>query len=163
MAGAAAIWAAPLHAQEQTPLNLDDGVLQPFSVVPLQGLEDVPAPSLETLQGQTTVLNFWASWCEGCQDEHRFLLELGQKGARLAGIATFDKQDAALHYLEKAGNPFAFVGLDDTHALTAMLGVTSLPRTFLIGPNAQILWRTSEGLDDDLMADLLSKIESSKG
>jgi len=163
MAGAVVTVAAPVHAQDVPSPNLDELVLQPFALEPLPGITEIPVPSLETLQGRVTALNFWASWCEGCQDEHRFLLDLRDKGVPIAGIDIFDQADAAVHYLEKSGNPFAFLGVDGKRALAAMLGVSSLPRTFLIGPNAQVAWHTDEGLDEDLVAALLVQFEALRG
>ncbi|CAM5776908.1 Thiol-disulfide oxidoreductase ResA [Labrys miyagiensis] len=135
-------------------------VLAPFSVAPLPGLPDILVPSLEALQNQVTLLNFWASWCEGCRDEHDFLMDLQEKGVRLAGIDTFDQSESALRYLARHGNPFTLLGIDDRHELIAMLSVESLPQSFLIGPDGQVLWETREGLDHASEAELLEKISA---
>ncbi|WP_448950756.1 redoxin domain-containing protein [Labrys neptuniae] len=161
LAGMAAGLATPALGQDAP----DPGsiVLGPFSVSPLQGLPDIPAPTLEALTGQVTVLNVWASWCQGCQEEHDFLLGLQQKGIRIAGIDVFDRDEAALRYLEKQGNPFALIGVDDRRELTAMLAVRSIPQSFLIGPRGEVAWRTEEGLDYALTAELLAKIDALRG
>jgi cytochrome c biogenesis protein CcmG, thiol:disulfide interchange protein DsbE len=163
LAGMAAGLATPALGQDAPAPDPNSIVLGPFSVSPLQGLPDIPAPTLEALTGQITVLNVWASWCQGCQEEHDFLLGLQQKGVRIAGIDVFDRDDAARRYLEEQGNPFAMLGVDDRHELTAMLAVRSIPQSFLIGPGGEVLWHTEEGLDNDLTAELLTKIAAMSG
>ncbi|WP_448950754.1 hypothetical protein [Labrys neptuniae] len=136
--------------------------LLPFTVTPLPGLANIPAPTLETLLGQVTVLNIWASWCRGSQEEHDLLLGLRSRGTRLAGIDLFDRNEAALDYLERKGNPFVLVGVDDKRDFTAKLAIRSIPQSFLIGPAAQVLWRFEESLNQALARDLLERIEALK-
>lgn len=155
LAGLAAGFAVPALAQET--------VLAPFQVAPLEGLVDIPAPSLDAFRDQITVLNFWASWCQGCQEEHRYLIDLQRKGVFIAGVAVFDKSEAALRYLEEEGNPYGLVGLDDKRELATMLGLRSIPQTFLIGRRCEVVWQTAEGLDASLTDELLGRIQTITG
>ena len=63
-----------------------------------------------------------------------------------------------LHYLEKAGNPYGLVGIDNKRELITMLSLRSIPQTFLISRRCEVVWQTDEGLDNALVAELLAKI-----
>ena len=163
LASIAASLATSARAEDATAPDSNGTVLGSFQVEALPGLVDVPAPTLEALQDQITVLNFWASWCEACQEEHRYLVNLQRKGVRIAGVAVQDRGEAVLRYLEKAGNPYGFVGIDNKRELITMLSLRSIPQTFLIGRRCEVVWQTDEGLDNALVAELLGKIEAISG
>lgn len=159
LAGLAASLVAPAFAEEPPA----GPVLTPFQLAPLPGLGDIPAPTLDAFRDQVTVLNFWASWCQGCQEEHRYLVDLQRQGVFIAGVAVFDRSEAALRYLEEEGNPYGLVGLDDKRELGTMLALRSIPQTFLIGRRCEVVWQTAEGLDGALTAELLSRIGAITG
>ncbi|WP_181161284.1 redoxin family protein [Labrys okinawensis] len=163
LANIAASVAVPAFARDATPLDSNRTVLGPFRVEPLEGLADIPAPTLEALKDEVTVLNFWASWCQACREEHRYLVDLQSKGVRIAGVAVQDRAEAALHYLEKAGNPYGLVGLDNKRELVTMLSLRSIPQTFLISRHCEVVWETDEGLDNGLATELLDKIGAISG
>src|SRR5262245_43157466 len=66
-------------------------------------------------KGEVSVVNFWASWCGPCVQEHPFLMTLKERtGAPLFGINYKDQPAAARRFLGRYGNPFAAVGVDTT-------------------------------------------------
>ncbi|MGL4395894.1 MAG: redoxin family protein, partial [Hyphomicrobium sp.] len=42
--------------------------------------------SADLAKGQVTVVNFWASWCAPCVEEHPLLTELAKSGVTLFGV-----------------------------------------------------------------------------
>lgn len=93
------------------------------------------------IQGQYTLINFWASWCEACVEEQFFLLNLAKTGMPIIGINYKDSERAAKNWLRTWGNPYRLVGADKTGELGINLGVYGTPETFLISPQGDVVYR----------------------
>lgn len=113
---------------------------------PLAGIEyagkAVPGLTNDTLKGQVTLVNVWASWCVPCHDEVPFLDQLAKdKRIQLAGINYKDSAENARRFLNRYGNPFAAVGRDDSGRTSIDWGVYGVPETFLVGRDGRIAYK----------------------
>ncbi len=162
LAGAMGGVIAATVGRATSPIDLPPVKLKPFSLPALTGLEGIAGFDLATLEGHITVLNFWGSWCGPCRTEHPRLQALREKNVRLIGVNAFDPDAAdAVLFLKKEGNPFQFVGVDPkTGGLCEMLGIESIPQTFVIGRNAEVLWQTGNTLDEHEFQDLLKAVQA---
>ncbi|MBY6240172.1 redoxin family protein [Methylosinus sp. Sm6] len=154
-AGLAAVAAirADVASRLFNPLSLDS-----FELGPSPGLLDAagrPLAGLSStdLAGRRSVLNFWASWCPSCREEHQLLVEF----ARLCpvpvyGAAVRDAPDHVRDYLAQHGNPYAAVGLDSRALLQRALGARGVPTTFVIGPGPSIELALHGPLDPQILA-----------
>ncbi|MCB1512356.1 MAG: DsbE family thiol:disulfide interchange protein, partial [Hyphomicrobiaceae bacterium] len=85
---------------------------------PLEGLRtgenQVPGFDEKALSdGKVTVVNFWASWCVPCVQEHPMLLELKKRtGVDIYGVNYKDKSSAARRFIGRYGNPYDRLGTD---------------------------------------------------
>lgn len=111
-------------------------------VVPALGLPGIPALTDADLRsGEVTVVNFWASWCPPCRAEHPVLLEMAERGIRVAGVNMMDDQEDALNYLTDEGNPFFAVGFDPKGRDRVEWGVTAPPETFIVRGDGTVAFR----------------------
>jgi cytochrome c biogenesis protein CcmG/thiol:disulfide interchange protein DsbE len=90
--------------------------------------------ALTSLRGRPIVLNFWASWCVGCHQEHPYLVQAYHRwGKRVTflGIVFEDSTAAARAYLRQHGG--GWLNLADPDSKTAIsYGVSGVPETFFI-------------------------------
>lgn len=107
--------------------------------VPAFSLTELQQPDLlltqQQLQGKPTVLNVWASWCASCRQELAALKEIVatlDNRVQFYGLNYRDERQAALHTLQRYGNPYQQTLYDPQGALALTLGVYGTPETWLI-------------------------------
>lgn len=105
----------------------------------LTGLDQLTDADLRS--GEITLVNYWASWCPPCRVEHPELMDLAERGIRVAGVNFRDIEDNALEYLSEEGNPFFKSAFDPTGRTSIDWGVTAPPETFIIDKDGTVLFR----------------------
>ena len=131
---------------------------------PLQGAGK-PALTAESTKGKLTLVNFWASWCVPCRQEHPVILALS-KDPRLTvvGVNYKDGSENALRFLGELGNPFSAIGLDPVGKMAIDWGVYGIPESYLVGPDGTILYKRVGPFDDKSLKDgLYPAIEKARG
>lgn len=120
----------------------------PAIVLPaLEGLSDgtraIPGfASADLVKGEVAVVNFWASWCIPCVQEHPLLVALKeQTGVKLYGVNYKDQSATARRFLGRYGNPFAAVGVDRNGRAAIDWGVTGIPETFILNGKGEIVYK----------------------
>ena len=94
----------------------------------------------ELTNNEFTVLNFWASWCGPCRDEHPNLVRLSKiKNLKLIGINFKDNKDNAKTFLKENGNPFDLLAEDKDGKNSINFGVYGIPETISIDSELRIL------------------------
>ena len=106
----------------------------------------VPAPGdtvrLADLRGQVVVLNFWASWCLACRDEHAVLSEIASRyaprGVRFVGLLYADRPERGTAWVEQMGGQ-SYPSVDDRRSRTAIgYGLYGVPETFFIARDGRV-------------------------
>jgi cytochrome c biogenesis protein CcmG/thiol:disulfide interchange protein DsbE len=115
---------------------------------PLEGLQAAQGKELAGIRaadlsdGQVTVVNFWASWCVPCVQEHPVLVELAKRAdVRIFGVNYKDPPPAGRRFLGRYGNPFAAVGADPVGRGAIEWGVYGMPETFVIDKTGRIAYK----------------------
>lgn len=109
----------------------------------LEGLagKDGPLPGVTAAgmaKGEVTVVNFWASWCGPCVQEHPLLMELGKRGVKIVGINYKDPAPGGRRFIGRYGNPYVAVGTDMSGRGAIEWGVYGMPETFVIDKQGRI-------------------------
>jgi len=91
---------------------------------------------------ETKLVNFFATWCKPCLDEHPYLKKLSnEKGLKIIGINYKDDPKRTIKWLKKLGNPYSKVLVDRNALLGIDWGVYGLPETFIVNSNGMIKYR----------------------
>jgi cytochrome c biogenesis protein CcmG/thiol:disulfide interchange protein DsbE len=90
---------------------------------------------LASLRGKVVVVNFWASWCNGCKQEAHALQAASRawraKGVEFVGVDVQDFHGAASRFLARYGVGYTIVR-DGQGSSLGHWGVTGLPETFFV-------------------------------
>jgi cytochrome c biogenesis protein CcmG/thiol:disulfide interchange protein DsbE len=117
------------------------------SLPALDGLNEGGRPvagfdTSDLARGEVTVVNFWASWCAPCVQEHPLLVALKeQTGVKLYGVNYKDQAATARRFLGRYGNPFTAVGVDGNGRAAIEWGVTGMPETFIVNGKGEIVYK----------------------
>lgn len=118
-----------------------------FTLAPLEGLTDngQPVPGFsnaDLARGKPSVVNFWASWCVPCVQEHPVLVEMVRRtNVDLYGINYKDQTSAARRFLGHHGNPYKAVGVDTNGRVAIDWGVYGMPETFVVDGKGRIVYK----------------------
>ena len=130
---------------------------EPAPVFALPNLEGGGTIDMADLRGQVVVVNFWASWCQECRDEHPALDaawdRYRERGVVVVGVLFEDTIEDGLTFADEMGTDWPLV--DDPGSRTAIAyGVFGVPETFVISPDGIVTakrvgpvdytWLTSE-------------------
>jgi cytochrome c biogenesis protein CcmG, thiol:disulfide interchange protein DsbE len=132
----------------------------------LPGLyESAEGLTRKDLEGRVTLVNFFASWCAPCREEHAELLSLGRhQGVTLDGIAYKDKPEDSRRFLERLGNPFGRIGIDRNGTTAIDFGVYGVPETYVVDGTGRIRYRHVGPLTaEDVKREVLPLIEQLAG
>ncbi len=117
----------------------------------------------EELRGEVVILNFWASWCVPCRQEHPVLQQAERTWpddrARVVGVVYQDGPEAARRYMDRMGGDWPNV-MDPESRIAIDFGVYGVPETFFLGPDGTVArkhvgvltWDLVQGTVDSLLA-----------
>jgi cytochrome c biogenesis protein CcmG/thiol:disulfide interchange protein DsbE len=144
---------------------------RPAPVVQLPSLGDLQNVSAAQFKGQLTLVNFWATWCAGCKEEHPILMALArQPGLQMLGINYKELQASELSgqapqspeslqkatlrsqaWLQKNGQAFGQNLMDMEGRVGMDFGLYGLPETYLIDRDGVVRFKHAGALTPEVV------------
>jgi cytochrome c biogenesis protein CcmG/thiol:disulfide interchange protein DsbE len=136
-----------------------------------QAAPDLSVPYLDvegdfdfsSLEGDVAVVNFWASWCLSCRDEHETLLQAAAQytdlGVTFVGVMVQDQPGNGTRFLDELGRGDPYVYVDDDRSRVSLeFGVLGVPETFFIDRDGTIVAKVSGPVNGPLLTGTLDAI-----
>ena len=122
--------------------------------------------NIQTIEnnGNPIVISFWATWCKPCKKELNAIAEVYEEwqddtGVKLVAISIDDSRSSSKvkPYVNSSGWEYE-IYLDPNRDLSRSLGVSTVPHTFLLDGDGNIVWEHRGYIEGD-EEELLEQIE----
>ena len=91
---------------------------------------------------EITLVNFFATWCKPCRDEHKYIKSFANQGKiKVIGINYKDNSQKAIEWLKELGNPYSDIAVHKKGRIAIDWGVYGIPETFIINSKGIIKYR----------------------
>jgi len=115
---------------------------------------------LERFRGKPVVLNFWATWCVPCYQEHPVLVEnarlLGDR-VQFVGVVFQDEESKILGFLSERGSSYPTL-VDDRGKTAIAYGVGGVPETFFLDAKGKIVAKFVGPMSTDILQSYVKKV-----
>lgn len=110
-------------------------------------------------KGKPVVINFWATWCGPCWEEHPVLVANARRlpDVQFLGVVFQDKEEKILSFLQQRGSAYPTV-VDDKGKTAIAYGVGGVPETFFIDANGVIVAKYNGPMNADAIRANLEKV-----
>jgi cytochrome c biogenesis protein CcmG, thiol:disulfide interchange protein DsbE len=119
--------------------------------------------SSEIFQKEIILVNFFATWCKPCRDEHNYIKRLSKnEEIKIIGINYKDNNKKTINWLKELGNPYSNIALDKNGRIAIDWGVYGIPETFIVNSNGFIKYRHVGPINKKIYNQIISKINDMK-
>ncbi len=121
-----------------------------FDLPPIMSAK--PGFRTRDLQGRITLVNFFASWCPTCREEHPVLRALARRDdIALVGIVYKDKPENVTTWLARVGNPYAALAADPKGRAAIDFGLYGVPETYVIDPQGIVRFKVAGAMTPEIV------------
>ncbi len=119
--------------------------------------------SSKEISNNTTLVNFFATWCKPCRDEHNYITNLSNKSKlKIIGINYKDDSKKTIKWLKELGNPYSNIAIDNNGRIAIDWGVYGIPETFIVSPSGIIKYRLVGPITEETYQKINSIINESE-
>ncbi len=116
--------------------------------------------SAELAQGKPHLVNIFASWCVPCAAEAPQLRQIAEAGVPVVGIAIRDRPEAVADFLQRYGNPFERIGVDDQSKVQIAMGSSGVPESFVVDGKGRIVQQTIGPINPGDVANVIAAVRN---
>lgn len=149
------------EAPKEEPPTQVEYIAPDFELKTLEG----EAIRLSDYAGKKVILNFWATWCPPCKEEvphmQKIYEEYQNQGVEIlaVNVTNQDKgKEAVAQFVKEYGVTFDVV-LDEEGDVGETYQVITLPTTYMIDTNGNMIDVIEGPMDEALMKELINKAE----
>ncbi|MGZ7041481.1 MAG: TlpA family protein disulfide reductase [Thermoanaerobaculia bacterium] len=117
---------------------------------------------LKTFRGKPVVINFWATWCGPCWQEHPVLVATAktlQPNVQFLGVVFQDDETKILNFLRDRGTAYPTL-VDDRGKTAIAYGVGGVPETFFLDASGKIVAKYDGPITPDILESYVAKTSS---
>jgi len=124
---------------------------------------------LRDLRGQWVLVNFFATWCAGCVQEHPELVEFSERhrpigDASVVSVVYEDSvSDVQDFFVQRGGEWPVIVG--DDGSISLQYGVIAVPESYLVAPSGRVVAKFigATGVTADNLDAAIAQLSSDSG
>jgi cytochrome c biogenesis protein CcmG/thiol:disulfide interchange protein DsbE len=119
---------------------------------------------LSQLRGHWALVNFFATWCIPCQQEHGDLVRFADEHRRagdlnVVGVVYDDSVSAVRDFRAKQGGDWPML-VDPEGRIALDFGVSGVPESFLVSPDGKVAAKVVGGVQAAALDGLLAKVQA---
>jgi len=115
---------------------------------------------LAQFKGKPVVINFWATWCGPCWEEHPVLVANARRmepQVQFLGVVFQDTEEKILSFLQQRGSAYPTV-VDQNGKTGIAYGVGGVPETYFLDENGVIVAKYNGPMNTDILQEHLRKV-----
>ena len=159
--GAAALVAVLFMGLGKNPAEIRSPLVgKPAPVFALREVGTQSTVDITQYRGKPLVVNFWATWCGPCWEEHPVLVanaRIYESNVNFLGVVFQDKEEKILSFLQQRGTGYPTV-VDDAGKTAIAYGVGGVPETYFIDAQGVIVAKHNGPMTPDILRANLQKV-----